>query len=521
MDTNINQATSRGDGQLGYHYAYASAKRMQHPMLIQSFIQGLLFCLPTPSVDAFAVATIHHKLGGQYKPDVKPLNVGYNNSASNAECFAANDILTSAIIKCAYDGTYFRGWTAGNSDLRNDQQQNNATPEKKNNDDNPPPKRKQTRRSRTLQRKGGGYGKQGGRVRTVDDTIRFTLAKVYGNIDANRITIEACSRTDAGVHAHSLVAQFYCAKTSSLSSTTTVIARPNSHYDTSNFLPLPFGSDLSKLVFVLNRMLPPDVRVLAASPLPLMPFNNDDQPVPFHPALHTMSKTYMYKFAIGYIHDPLQTQYIWHLDGSSSKAVGMNGKQFRLEHALAAANLFVDASDETMTSSTAKPKDYGAFRSAFRGTDRGRIQSTICKLWKCKLVQEKKELLPSWEIGSFMSSHTTGELEDGVMHFGSRLGNGRQVERIGVHNDGPQTFTVIITGDRFLYKMIRNIVGTIVAVGCGHLELDDVRIALDTGKWDDSGGEITQVRRICAPARGLTLVEVKYPPEIGFDWHTG
>lgn len=498
---------------------------MQHlmVMLIQSFIQGFLFYLPTPSVDAFVVATIHHKLGWQFKPGVKPLNVGYKNSASDAEGFVANDILTSAIIKCAYDGTYFRGWTAGNSDLRNDQQQsdqqqNNDTTEKKRNDDNHPPKRKQTRRSRTLQRKGGGYGKQGGNVRTVDDTIRFTLAKIYGNIDANRITIEACSRTDAGVHAHSLVAQFYCTKTSSSPTMTT---RPNSHDDTSNFLPLPFGSDLSKLVFVLNRMLPPDVRVLAASPLPLMPFNNDDQPVPFHPALHTMSKTYMYKIAIGYIHDPLQTQYIWHLDGSSSKAVGMNGKQFRLEHALAAANLFVDASDETMTSNTAKPKDYGAFRSAFRGTDRGRMQSTICKLWKCELVHEKKELLPSWEISSFMSSNTTGKSEAGVIHFGSRLGNGRQIERIGVHNGGPQTFTIIITGDRFLYKMIRNIVGTIVAVGCGHVELDDVRTALHTGKWDHSAGEINQIRRICAPARGLTLVEVEYPREIGFDWQTG
>ncbi len=471
------------------------------------------------SVDAFGVAPTRQyhtlrssemRLAGHNKLDANPLNIVHKNSGSDTEGIAGNDILTSAIIKCAYDGTYFRGWTAGNSDLKNDQHHDGKSDN--NGDDNKhPPKRKQTRRSRTLQRKGGGYGKQYGRVRTVDDTIRFTLAKIYGNIDAKRIIIEACSRTDAGVHAHSLVAQFYC--TNSSSPTHDIMTtRPTSHEDTSNFLPLPFGSDLSKLVFVLNRMLPPDVRVLAASPLPHLRCNNNSgHSDPFHPALHTMSKTYTYKFALGSIHDPLQSQHVWHLDGSSSRAVGMNGKRFRLERALAAANLFC----------TAKPQDYGAFRSAFRGTDRGRMQSTLCKLWKCDILHETKEQLPSWEIGSSQSSHAIDRFEDRFMHHGSRL-VGTQVERSGLNDCGPQTFTVTITGDRFLYKMIRNIVGTIVAVGCGHLELDDVRNALDTGTWDGNSTDDTpQSRRICAPARGLTLVAVNYPKDIDFDWQTG
>lgn len=465
-----------------------------------------------PSVHAFGWVGNNQPTTG-----VNPLHISNTHSESGAEGIAGFNILTSAVIKCSYDGTCFCGWTAGNSDLKNDhhhqqqQHQQNDGKSEGRNDEKHPPKRKQTRRSRTLQRKGIGYGKQLGRVRTVDDTLRFTLAKIYGNIDANRITIEACSRTDAGVHAHSLVAQFYCAKTSS--PTTGMPSRPISHDDTSNFLPLPFGSDLSKLVFVLNRMLPPDVRVLAASPLPHMPcYNNYNQSVPFHPALHTISKTYTYKFAVGANHDPLRTQCVWHLDGSSNRAVGMNGKRFRLDFALAASNLFVDSFDKYMTACTAKAKDYGAFRSAFRGTDRGRIQSTICKLWKCEIVQERNKLLPSWEIGSFMLRNATGGYEDRLT----------QIETLGLHYNGPQTFTVIITGDRFLYKMIRNIVGTIVAVGCGHLELDDVRVALDTGKWDGySVGENSQSRKICAPARGLTLAEVKYPQEMSFDWQTG
>jgi len=287
-------------------------------------------------------------------------------------------------------------------------------------------------------------------------------------------------------------------------------------------------------------MLPPDVRVVAASPVPrvpssisyrgTLPINDDDGTVAFHPTLHTMGKTYTYKFAIGPIHDPLQTSYVWHLDGSSARAVGMNGKKFSLQLAMQAADLFVDSNDTSIDIDTAMPRDYGAFRSAFRGTDRGRIQSTMCKLWRCEIVLDRKELLPSWETDE--ANDATNE-NDGERQrrFGSRLGTTSSIES----NINPKTFTVVISGDRFLYKMVRNIVGAIVAIGCGNLELDDVRVALDTGKWGGSQSEIEEtdtedtsrtasertIQRICAPARGLTLVEVQYPMGIHLDWKSG
>lgn len=76
--------------------------------------------------------------------------------------------------------------------------------------------------------------------------------------------------------------------------------------------------------------------------------------------------------------------------------------------------------------------------------------------------------------------------------------------------------------------MVRNIVGSIVAVACGHLELEDLRVALDTGEWgyNNHDGELNgkglrTIRRICAPARGLKLTDVHYPREVDFDWRTG
>ena len=442
-----------------------------------------------PSVNVFATISTHH-LGNRRRVKrhrVSGSTISLNHFGTEPDtggCITdkpneGNVLYTTAIIKCAYDGTYFRGWKASNSDSKSDALVSSQSDNEQDKDNEnkrhtvhiaqQAENRRQSRRSRALQRKGSSYGKHG-QLRTVEDTIRSALAKLYGDIDANSVSIDGCSRTDAGVHAKSLVAQFWC-KINSSQSTQTMPIRPISRDDSPNFLPLPFDSDLSKLVFVLNRMLPPDVRVVAASPLPYtssstsIPYTDKgNDSVAFHPTLHALGKTYTYQFAIGSVHDPLDTQYVWHLDGSSGRAVGMNSKRFSLERALATATLFVDSDDPNMSMDTAKARDYGAFRSAFRGSDRGRVQSTICKLWECRIVRERHELLPSWEMDEEATCAAFDVIEGHVRH-GSRLGKATS-----------DRFTVVITGDRFLYKMIRNIVGTIVAVGCGHIELEEVSV---------------------------------------------
>jgi hypothetical protein len=74
-----------------------------------------------------------------------------------------------------------------------------------------------------------------------------------------------------------------------------------------------------------------------------------------------------------------------------------------------------------------------------------------------------------------------------------------------------------ITGDRFLYKMVRHIVGSIVSVACGHLEVSDIRQALNGGTCKDGKSDNIETqsdtndftkRRIFAPARGLFLSDV-------------
>jgi tRNA pseudouridine38-40 synthase len=66
----------------------------------------------------------------------------------------------------------------------------------------------------------------------------------------------------------------------------------------------------------------------------------------------------------------------------------------------------------------------------------------------------------------------------------------------------PHTITIEITADGFLYKMVRNIVGTLVACGQGILSPDQVRAIHD--KRDRSAASPT------APPEGLILVRVEY-----------
>ncbi len=463
--------------------------------------------------------------GGTEKIDIK--SEAINTDATPDQLDSDCQYLTTAVLKIAYDGTYFSGWTASNLN----QHHNNR--HAKMNESEQKPKSRQSRRSRTLQRKGGYMNKSKGNVRSVEAVLRMTLAKVYGNVNPKQIVLDACSRTDAGVHATSLVAQLYCRQDAIKDDgefITPQPSRPQSKSDPS-FLPLPFESNLSKLVFVLNRMLPPDIRVMAASPLPhevssattpSTGISEGYDNFTFHPTLHTAGKTYIYKIAIGSTHDPLRSQYVWHLDGSSGQAVGMNWQKFGLERAVSASKIFAN---ET-------PKDFAAFRSAFRGSEKNRVQSTICKIWRCEILREAEESLPSWE-----QSRKAGD----DSRYGSRLMQSSLGQGSGSATDVmmPVTFTVVITGDRFLYKMVRNIVGSIVAVGCGHIDLEDIQRALDTGSWIDADYSKLQdglddnehkaktdtrkrtIRRICAPARGLILNNVHYPENIAFDWKTG
>lgn len=63
-----------------------------------------------------------------------------------------------------------------------------------------------------------------------------------------------------------------------------------------------------------------------------------------------------------------------------------------------------------------------------------------------------------------------------------------------------------ITADRFLRNMVRAIVGTLLDVGFNRISLDEFRQIIESRNRSNAGTS--------APARGLFLTDVLYPPEI-------
>lgn len=71
----------------------------------------------------------------------------------------------------------------------------------------------------------------------------------------------------------------------------------------------------------------------------------------------------------------------------------------------------------------------------------------------------------------------------------------REVESIIITGEDHIQFTII--GKSFLYKMVRNIVGTLVYVGCEKIELKDIESILASKMRENAG--------VSAPASGLIL----------------
>jgi tRNA pseudouridine38-40 synthase len=120
------------------------------------------------------------------------------------------------------------------------------------------------------------------------------------------------------------------------------------------------------------------------------------------------------------------------------------------------------------------------------------------------------------------AGHTAGPLDRGAVlaaaalfpgrhDFASLASTGGGVEttlrtvlRSEVRYEG-ETLLYEVEADGFLRKMVRSMVGGLLAAGLGNVRVEELAAALqacDRGRWPAP-----------AEARGLFLVEVRYPPE--------
>lgn len=75
-----------------------------------------------------------------------------------------------------------------------------------------------------------------------------------------------------------------------------------------------------------------------------------------------------------------------------------------------------------------------------------------------------------------------------------------RIDKIDIEELPGQRLRISISGSRFLYKMVRNLVGTLAYIGCGKLKCEEIPAILASKKRASAG--------VTAPAHGLTLKEV-------------
>lgn len=232
----------------------------------------------------------------------------------------------------------------------------------------------------------------------VQQVLEEALEKACGL----KTAVTGSSRTDAGVHA--LAQQV--------------------HFDTASSIPP------EKYPFVLNTLLPPDIRVKSGR----------EVPPDFHARFLSCGKTYTYRILNSRHGSALYRNLCWH--------VPVPLDFFRMESSLP---------------SLLGTHDFSAFQAAG-----GTAKTTVRTLEKASLER-------------------TGDL-----------------------------LTLCISGNAFLYNMVRIIAGTLAEIGLHRLDPDAFFRALHSGNRLDLG--------MTAPPQGLELTEVRYP-ELAFSdpaslrWH--
>lgn len=237
-----------------------------------------------------------------------------------------------------------------------------------------------------------GKGFLGWQKTSTGPSIEASLEQALEKILQEPISLQAASRTDAGVHA---------------------MAQPV------NFLTKKQELNLNKLSFEVNSLLPIGIRVLSA----------DLMPDEFHPTIHSTGKIYHYHLCLGKVQLPHNRFYSWHCP-----------YPLNLPHMHSASEYFLGKQDF----------------------------SSFCNVKK--------------------NNHTTDYV--------------REIIRLDFIPLPDERLRIEIQGNNFLYKMVRNIVGTLVFVGRGKLQADQIPAILKKKDRTVSG--------MTAPAHGLALYKVFY-----------
>ena len=207
-----------------------------------------------------------------------------------------------------------------------------------------------------------------------------------------------------------------------------------------------------RFAFALNTYLPEDIRIQGSEEVPL----------DFHPRFTETIKTYEYRILHRVFPDPTR----------------------RLDHLFLYDRLNVEAMREALTYVVGE-HDFKSFQGA---GGEASTHTTIRHIYQAELIQTPED-------GS------AGEKE--AVNTDDDKAAARSDSAIVANGEQAYTLTIRVTGNGFLYNMVRILVGTLLEVGRGRIAPEEMKTILEARDREAAGPT--------APAHGLTLVGIRYP----------
>jgi len=280
----------------------------------------------------------------------------------------------------------------------------------------------------------------GWQIQPNKETIEGVLNRELSHLLNEEIKVIGASRTDSGVHAEGAVCVF----------------------DTQSRIP---GEKFS---YALNQALPQDIRIR----------NSKEVDISFHPRRVNSRKTYRYRIRHDEFPNPIDSRYSYHV--------------------------YTKLDIESMNKACEYIKgkhDFKAFCSSH--TD---VETTVRTVYDVHIdVTPDKKLL---QMSGLMK--TAGRAADRPDTCPCGAGDNN---KLSIANDNagngakgaasgakiiPEIIDIYVTGNGFLYNMVRIIAGTLIDVGQGKIKPEDISSILESLDREKAGPT--------APAKGLTLM---------------
>ncbi|SBT73367.1 tRNA pseudouridine synthase, putative [Plasmodium ovale] len=428
--------------------------------------------------------------------------------------------LTNILLIADYDGTQYNGWTG----IENSSEVYlNAVRSYKN-----------------VMRRSKGRGDEYPQS-TIQNCILDCLLKLHGyeqtNMHSQKLESDlkpfnfiGVSRTDKGVHAKEYICQYISYE-----------KKP------------PCNGDMKRIKQSLNRMLNRDIKILGVCNTPSPHFNI---------RFHNYGKIYSYNLDVRIPSQPIERNYAWQLyddprfsfllkgekinrpkdqtflfANSLKEMQNGNSASMLSEEKITNRHLLCTNSDGIRESSSSfshvgeghnkkcnqskqenEEGQYDLITDEFGNVQKEKEEHPYEDITHCLRIMRKDSEMRSSINCDMYKIKECSKLFIGSHDFQYFRGTLKGTERlrkvnticnihfIDVYEVKNNLYQFVIQGDRFLYHMIRIIVGTLVQVGVGLLDMQDVRDALRLLK--------PLKVKLCAPAQGLCLNKVLLPPAV-------